>query len=642
MQFTIRAKLLVLFFALAVAPLALVGIVSYYNSIQAVEAVLEQRTKADVDKAVAQLETLFAQRQSEAALLARNRQIQDLYQNPEALDTHQPQIEAFFAQFFSDSRRAFARVTYFTAAGAPLFAYGRGAEDLKTGTYDFIEVLPDAIDLSNKPVGKIAVSNVQNDTHGPVVRLERWIKDLKSGTRVGYLQADLAVKALLEDHAKNFPKEDSEYLLIAERQHNRLVFFPKEYRLGQPVHLFLPALGPVLERLKQATDGWDRFNDGELDWLVSYANSATLDWSFVILSEPATFIAPVRKAGLFNLAITFAAVLLALILIPWTINRITRSIRQITQGAEAIAAGHLDQHINLDSRDETRTLAEAFNRMSASLKTTLGELQALTEELEDRVERRTAQLAQSNAQLEQINTQLEAANSEIKETTQRKSAFLASMSHDLRTPMNAIIGYTRILLRRAQDTLEPRLYKNLQNIESSSNNLLELINGILDLSRIESGRIEIKPTDVNLKQLAEECAASVVPLVKEGVELKQTLAEVPALHTDSELLRRVLINLLGNAVKFTETGSITLSMHAVENQIEITIADTGVGIPPEDLPYIFEEFRQVERDGAEAQGSGLGLAIVKKTVELLGGTIEAGSKEGSGTTFTLQIKNYSL
>jgi len=237
---------------------------------------------------------------------------------------------------------------------------------------------------------------------------------------------------------------------------------------------------------------------------------------------------------------------------------------------------------------------------------------------------------------------LEESNRQIEQATQHKSQFLASMSHDLRTPMNAIVGYTRILKRRGKDALEPRLYRNLENIETSSNNLLELINKILDLSRIESGRIEVKPVEIDLKQLAEECAASVAPLIKPGVELKQEMQKAPSLLTDGELLRRIVINLLGNAIKFTESGRITLTVHPVKEAVELTVADTGVGIPPEDLPYIFEEFRQVDRDGAEAQGSGLGLAIVKKTVELLGGMIEAESEVGKGTVFTVRIKDYAV
>jgi signal transduction histidine kinase/ligand-binding sensor domain-containing protein len=277
------------------------------------------------------------------------------------------------------------------------------------------------------------------------------------------------------------------------------------------------------------------------------------------------------------------------------------------------------------------------------------------EALEEAVRQRTHALEQANAalssannelfqlnnQLENSNRQLEAANHEVQQATQRKSAFLASMSHDLRTPMNAIIGYTRILKRRLQDQVDERQLQNLYNIEASSNNLLSLINEILDLSRIEAGRIEIKPADVDLKQLAQECAVAVEPLVKEGVELKQMLTEISTIHTDAELLRRVLMNLLSNAVKFTEVGNITLALRPIDAGVEVAVTDTGVGIPPEDLPHIFEEFRQVNREGAEAQGSGLGLAIVKKTVDLLGGAIQVESEISQGTTFTFSIGDYS-
>ena len=236
--------------------------------------------------------------------------------------------------------------------------------------------------------------------------------------------------------------------------------------------------------------------------------------------------------------------------------------------------------------------------------------------------------------------QLEEQNVQIQQATHHKSDFLAQMSHDLRTPMNAIIGYTRILLRRAVDKLEPRQLQNLENIETSAQNLLALINEILDLSRIEAGRVEVHATDVNVQQLIAECTTSVAPLIKPEVELIQELADAPVLHTDADLLRRVMMNILGNAVKFTEAGSITLALKAADKGIELSIADTGPGIPAEQLPHIFDEFRQVEGAVKTQEGSGLGLAIVKKTVELLGGTIRAESTIDEGTTFILQISNY--
>ena len=252
----------------------------------------------------------------------------------------------------------------------------------------------------------------------------------------------------------------------------------------------------------------------------------------------------------------------------------------------------------------------------------------------------SARVVRRDRRLQQANRELETANREIQEATQRKSQLLASMSHDLRTPMNAIIGYTRILLRQVKDILNERQYRNLDNIQISSNNLLRLINDILDLSKIEAGRIDLKPQTVDTKQMVTECIVSVESLVKPGVHLEQQLEDVHPVHTDADRIQRVVMNLLSNALKFTEKGRITVSLKPVDEGVEVSVADTGSGIPPEDLPHIFEEFRQVGREGAEAQGSGLGLAIVKKSVELLGGTISVESEMGEGTKFTIRIQDY--
>jgi signal transduction histidine kinase/ligand-binding sensor domain-containing protein len=256
------------------------------------------------------------------------------------------------------------------------------------------------------------------------------------------------------------------------------------------------------------------------------------------------------------------------------------------------------------------------------------------DELEQRVHERTRELKEKNQALEEASRQVQEAN-------RLKTEFLARMSHDLRTPMNAIIGYTRILLRRTKDVLEPRQYQNLENIQTSAHNLLDLINDILDLSKVEAGRVEVHPEEVNLQRLINECIAAVAPLLAPDVELNQQVENLAPVHTDPNRLRRVLMNLLGNAVKFTKSGRITLSLESVNGQVELAIADTGVGIPPEDMPHIFDEFRQVARKGSSAEeGTGLGLAIARKSIELLGGTISVQSKAGLGTTFTLRFTDY--
>ena len=239
-------------------------------------------------------------------------------------------------------------------------------------------------------------------------------------------------------------------------------------------------------------------------------------------------------------------------------------------------------------------------------------------------------LAQRNRELHRLNAQLH-------QVSQYKSDFLARMSHDLRTPMNAIIGYTRILLRRTHDDLDPRMYGNLESIRTSADHLLGLINDILDLSRVEAGRVELAPKDTDVRHLVGNCVTAVAPLVQDGVELRQELADLPPARLDPERLRRVVMNLLGNAVKFTEAGSITVSLRAVGSHLELSVADTGVGIAPDELPHIFEEFRQVGGAGNAQEGTGLGLSIARKSVELMGGTIEAHSEVGRGTTFTIHL-----
>jgi signal transduction histidine kinase len=253
------------------------------------------------------------------------------------------------------------------------------------------------------------------------------------------------------------------------------------------------------------------------------------------------------------------------------------------------------------------------------------------------VEQLSARLADQNRSLELANIKIREGSRRVEEADRLKSAFLAHMSHDLRTPLNAIIGYTRILLRRVQGEIDDRQYRNLENIRVSADNLLSLINDILDLSRIESGRTEVHLEDIDVQQLASQCLATLESLVPDGVELVSDLQAMAPVHTDGERLRRVLMNLLGNAVKYTESGSITLRLRPWADGVELAVTDTGVGIPPEDLSHVFDEFRQVDRKDKKREGSGLGLAIVRRSVEMLGGTVDAESTVGNGSTFTVRL-----
>ncbi len=227
---------------------------------------------------------------------------------------------------------------------------------------------------------------------------------------------------------------------------------------------------------------------------------------------------------------------------------------------------------------------------------------------------------------------------QIQVQTERKSAFLASMSHELRTPMNAIIGFTRMVLRRKSENLTERQKDNLTKVTHSADHLLNLINDILDLSKIEAGRMEVQVEPFDVKKLIAACCAAVDPLVKPGVALKHEVADnLGKATTDQGRLRQIVINLLSNALKFTDSGEVALRTSKANEHLMIAVSDTGTGIPADALEAIFEEFQQVKGSDPQHKGTGLGLPITKGFAELLGGTISVQSEVGKGSTFTVRV-----
>ena len=257
--------------------------------------------------------------------------------------------------------------------------------------------------------------------------------------------------------------------------------------------------------------------------------------------------------------------------------------------------------------------------------------------LEERVDQRTQALAETNQQLEREIEERRRAEEEAREASRVKSVFLANMSHELRTPLNAIIGYAELLL----DDL-PEENRDIGSILSSAQHLLALINNVLDISKIEAGKAEVFPESFDLAQLLEDVARTGEGLVKPTTTLVRgwDSATLGVVFTDLLKLRQVLLNLLSNAAKFTERGTITLraERHEGPARIELAIEDTGIGIDDEGLRRIFEPFAQAERSTTRRfGGTGLGLAICAEYVRLIGGTLRVDSSVGVGTTFTVSL-----
>ncbi|MCA9933221.1 MAG: GAF domain-containing protein [Ardenticatenaceae bacterium] len=235
--------------------------------------------------------------------------------------------------------------------------------------------------------------------------------------------------------------------------------------------------------------------------------------------------------------------------------------------------------------------------------------------------------------------QVETAD-KLRQVDQLKSEFLASMSHELRTPLNSIIGFADVLLEGLDGDLNERMEQDVQLIRSSGDHLRSLIGDILDMSKIEAGRMELRYEMVDMHTLAQDVLATAAPLAQEkNLALVSEISDsVEAIEADRTRIRQILWNITGNAIKFTEQGSVTLSMDVGDNDLVVSIRDTGIGIRPEDVPIVFEQFRQIDGSlNRRAGGTGLGMPITKKLVELHGGKIWVESVQGEGTTFWFTI-----
>ena len=235
----------------------------------------------------------------------------------------------------------------------------------------------------------------------------------------------------------------------------------------------------------------------------------------------------------------------------------------------------------------------------------------------------------------------EDARMELERAYRHKSEFLASMSHELRTPINALLGYTALLRERIYGPLNERQAGVLARMQSASGNLLDLVNDVLDLAKIEAGRMSLRLEPVALRGLVRELADAVEPVASaRGLELEFDVPDdIPELTTDRLRLRQVLLNLLSNGVKFTRTGGVSLVARPVgEDRVEVEVSDTGVGIPEDELSGIFDDFHQVDQSASrEFEGTGLGLSIVRKLLGLLGGSIRVQSTPGEGSVFTVTL-----
>jgi len=300
-------------------------------------------------------------------------------------------------------------------------------------------------------------------------------------------------------------------------------------------------------------------------------------------------------------AVGAGSVLLALglgLLLSWSL---IRPIQRTEARLAEIAAGDFSGRLEVPNRDELGALAQNVNRMNDELRRLYGELET---------------------------------------ASRHKSEFLASMSHELRTPLNAIIGFSQVMRQRLFGEINEKQEEYLDDILSSGNHLLALINDVLDLSKVEAGQVELELAPFSLRETLERGVVMVRERATEdGVDLSVLIAPgVDVVTGDERRVRQVVFNLLSNAVKFTPSGgSVVVAAEQYDGVVEVSVADTGPGIAPEDLERIFDEFQQTEVGLAQREGTGLGLALSRRLVELHGGRLRVESAPGSGSRFAFTL-----
>lgn len=473
---------------------------------------------------------------------------------------------------------------------------------------------------NEKPEPEKATDNELNFAFDVLKRVEKLSSELQP-EHLREFKFEMVDANSADADSANRPSDDIGYRALLELQSGAEEFVhidreSNEYRYYGAVTATETCIACHHHARRQTADGSDPVATGDLIGMARI----TLPLAAVESSLHAT--------NAFVITAEIVKVVLAILAIYLVVRYvITKPVLHLKKVSDAIAHGNLDMRADIRTGDEFEELSHAFNRMLRHLVTVQEELREVNADLDGKVD----ELASVNLQLYEMNNV--------------KNEFLATMSHELRTPLNSILGFSEVLADSKNLTDKEQRYAT--NIQTSGRSLMTLINDVLDLAKIESGKMELHPAEFRMDDLVERQVSTLMPLAeKRQIALTWAVdAGVTTLFQDPGKMQQILTNLISNAIKFTpEGGRVRISASKVDDNCVVTIEDNGIGIPLDEQERIFEKFRQGrgvpgQKDALtrKYEGTGLGLSIVKELSRLLGGEVSLESEFGKGSRFTVEF-----
>jgi signal transduction histidine kinase/DNA-binding response OmpR family regulator len=644
----IAARLLRGFLLVALLPLLTITSLTYFISDQALRQSVTLRLRQVADSKVNAIEAYARERKNDVAILSANPvilgSIEELRAAAQRDGFNTPgyqQAQADLSLFLSDyiERAGYDDLFLINADGALLHSVNRPGragvnynDPMQRGTqlaqtFDRARTLIDteisdfAIDPeSNQPAAYVAAPVFANGVNIGVVALQ-----VRNATIYGAVNDTTSLGTTGETIAASLNQR--EIIVVNPLRNDPEGSYARVFALDNP------QVG-VLQQAAQGVKGDGVTTDYRgVETVGAWRYIPSMRWGMLVKIDTSEAYAPIVRYQQALFVLGGITLLATMILGLLTARSIYRPLQVLRDAVRRISAGDLNQRVPVSGNDEIAELSGSFNKMTA-------DLQALYASIEAKIDLRTQELRASN-------TQLAEARSVAEEANRAKSAFLSNMSHELRTPLNAIIGYSELLIEEAIETENEAQANDLNKIHSAGRHLLALINDILDLSKIEAGKMELYLERFKLNDLLQDVMSTIKPMVekKQNRLVIEADANLGEMHADLVKTRQILYNLLSNASKFTEHGTIKLLVTRPTRPelgegslVTFEVSDSGIGMNDEQLARLFQPFTQAEASTARKfGGTGLGLTISRHFSRMMGGDISVSSTPGVGSVFTVTL-----